>query len=304
MIIVTYILKSILKEKKMENKKIAVLLTCFNRKDKTLACLHSFYHANMPQGYEFDIYLVDDGSTDGTSEAVKEKYSDIKIILGKGNLFWAGGMRLAWRTALGKGNYYAFLLLNDDVVLFDDFLDNLVKTEEYSLLKHQKAGIYSGATIDSRSNKTTYGGYRIKTNHLIVRNELLTPTDLPQKCELTNANILWVSKESVDAICIFDERYTHGIADFDYSLRAVRKGIPVYLAPHFGGICLHDHGKPWKSSSVPLKERIAYLKSPKGIAYNEYLYYIKKHFPLFLPYSFLTLWLKAFFPFLWEKYKK
>lgn len=288
----------------MGNENIAVLLTCFNRKGVTLKCLHSFFEANKPKGYEFDVFLVDDGSTDGTSDAVRKNYPDAKIINGNGNLFWAGGMRLAWKAAMESKDYDAFLLLNDDVVLFTDFLDNLVITEEYSLTKNKKTGIYSGATVDNRTNKTTYGGYIIKSNHLIVRNKLLSPTDAPQKIELTNANILWISKETVEAIGVFDERYTHGIADFDYSMQAVKKGIPVYLAPNFGGVCLHDHGKSWKASSVPLKKRIDYLKSPKGIAYKEYLYYIKKHFPLFLPYSFVMLWMKTFFPFIWENFKK
>lgn len=288
----------------MENKNIAVLLTCFNRREKTLACLQSFSEADKLKGYTFDIFLVDDGSSDGTSEAVRVNFPDIKIIKGSGSLFWAGGMRLAWETAMKSKDYDAFLLLNDDVVLFPDFLSNLLKTEGYSLSKNKKTGIYSGATIDSRTNKTTYGGYKIKSNHLIVRSELLSPIDIPQQCELTNANILWISKETVNTIGIFDEQYTHGIADFDYSMQAVKKRIPVYLAPNFGGVCLHDHGKPWKSASVSLKDRIAYLESPKGLAYKEYLFYIKKHFPLYLPYSFIMLWLKTFFPSIWTNFKK
>ena len=288
----------------MKNKNIAVLLTCFNRKEKTLACLKSFSEADKPKGYVFDIFLVDDGSTDGTSIVVKENYPDAGIIKGDGNLFWAGGMRLAWRTALECKDYDAFLLLNDDVVLYKDFIYSLIETEKYALINDKKTGIYSGATIDNRTNITTYGGYKIKTNHLIVRSGLLSPKDIPQKCQLTNANILWISKETVDTIGIFDERYTHGIADFDYSMRAVEKKIPVYLAPNFGGICLHDHGRPWKPNNVPLKKRIAFLKSPKGLAYKEYLYYIRKHFPQFLPYSFIMLWLKTFFPTIWANLKK
>lgn len=292
------------KRRRMGDKEIAVLLTCFNRKEKTLSCLNSFIEANKPHGYIFEIYLVDDGSTDGTSEAVKDVFPEVNIFKGTGNLFWAGGMRLAWRNALEYKEYDAFLLLNDDVVLFNDFLDNLIETDKHALIKYKRSGIYSGATIDNVTNKTTYGGYKIKTNHFVVRSQLLTPKEIPQECELTNANILWISKGTVDAIGIFDERYTHGIADFDYSMRAIRKGIPVYLAPNFGGVCLHDHGKPWKTSDVPLKKRIAYLKSPKGIAYKEYLFYIRRHFPLYLPYSFMMLWLKTFFPSIWEKFKK
>lgn len=288
----------------MNDKQIAVLLTCHNRRKKTLTCLCSFFEANKPCGYKFDIYLVDDGSTDGTSDAVKKNYPDVVIIKGDGNLFWAGGMRLAWKSAIKIKEYDVFLLLNDDVVLYRDFIDNLIKTEEYSLLKNNRTGIYSGATIDSKTKKTTYGGYKIKTNHFVVKYKLLNPTDFPQKCELANANILWISKDTIDIIGIFDEQYTHGIADFDYSMQAVKNSIPVYLAPNIGGECVHDHGDSWRKRNVSLSNRIAYLKSPKGIAYKEYLYYIKKHFPMFLPYSFVMLWMKTLFPELWERFKK
>lgn len=288
----------------MKNRKVAVLLTCFNRKKKTLACLKSFFAADKPSNYSFEVFLVDDGSSDGTGEAVIKNHPEVMVIRGLGDLFWAGGMRLAWKTALNNKEYDAFLLLNDDVILYKDFIENLLTTEKVSLTKNKKTGIYSGATVDDRTSQTTYGGYKIKKNHFIVRSRLLDPLVIPQKCELTNANILWISRETVDSIGIFDERYTHGIADFDYSMTAVKKNIPVYLAPNYCGVCFHDHGSPWKSSRSSIKERIEYLKSPKGLAYSEYLYHIKKHFPLFLPYSFGMLWLKTFFPSIWEIYKK
>ena len=287
----------------MKNNEIAVLLTCHNRRDKTLACLSSFYKAEKTADYTFDIFLVDDGSTDGTSDAIKQQFPEVNIVSGSGSLFWAGGMRLAWQTAMNNKEYYAFLLLNDDVVLYNNFLDNLIISEQYALSKTGKKGMYSGATIDNSTNEVTYGGEKITTNHFIVKRQLLTPREEPQKCDLTNANILWISKETVNAIGFFDERFTHGIADFDYSLRAIKEGIPVYLAPNIGGVCLFDHGRNWKSNNSSLKERISFLKSPKGLAYNEYLYYIKKHFPLYIPYSFTMLWLKTLFPFLWDKLK-
>lgn len=65
--------------------KIAVLLTCFNRKNKTLACLKSLFGI-IPNCH---VYLVDDKSTDGTSEAIKQNFPQVKIIKGDGNLFGA-----------------------------------------------------------------------------------------------------------------------------------------------------------------------------------------------------------------------
>lgn len=288
----------------MKKVKIATLLTCHNRKDKTIACLHSFFNADISSKYDFDIFLTDDGSTDGTKKAIKNKFPTVTIIEGSGNLYWAGGMRLAWNTALKHDNYDAFLLLNDDVVLDRDFMSNLMKAEQYAINKTNKSGIYSGATIDRDTHQVTYGSSKISKNHFIVRFHLLKPNNMVQECEITNANILWVDKSVVNEIGILDSKYTHSLADYDYSLKAYKKGFPVYLAPNVCGTCEYDHGKSWKTSSTPIKTRIAYLKDPKGLAYSEYLYYVKTHFPLFLPYSFVMLWMKTLFPFIWDYLKQ
>lgn len=288
----------------MKNQQIAVLITCHSRKIKTLTCLASLFNATLPAGYDIDVYLTDDGSTDGTSEAVKAQYPSVKIIKGNGSLFWAGGMRLAWESAMDNKSYDAYLLINDDVKLKADFMSILIRTQEYSIEKTGKTGIYSGPTVDEDTGEITYGGYKIKVNHIMVKLQILSPLEFPQECEITNANVLWISKSVIDKIGIFDYRFTHGIADYDYSLRAHKKGVPVFLAPDICGVCTNDHPINWKNSDVALKDRIAYLKSPKGLAYSEYLYYIKRHFPMFLPYSFLMLWMKTFFPVFWEKFKR
>ena len=287
----------------MEPQHIAVLLTCHNRKAKTLGCLTSLYAAELPVGYDMEVYLVDDGCTDGTADAVSAQFPSVKIITGSGQLYWAGGMRLAWKTAMKVKNYDAYLLINDDVTINTGFLHHLIHTDKFSMDNYGMKGIYTGATKEKNSEKMTYGGTIIKSNHFILKTEFLKPSDSPQVCDLTNANILWVSEEVLGKIGMFDPRFTHGIADYDYSLRARKMKIPVLQAPHICGVCDDDHGHNWKPREVSLKERIAYLKSPTGLAYQEYLYYIRKHFPLYLPYSFVLLWLKVLFPSLWNKYK-
>ncbi|WP_313380238.1 glycosyltransferase family 2 protein [Proteiniphilum saccharofermentans] len=286
----------------MNKLNIAVLLTCHNRRTKTITCLESFYQANIPSGYHFDIYLTDDGSTDGTGEAVRELFPDVNVIQGDGNLFWAGGMRLTWKTAMELKSYDAYLLINDDVLLHQDFMLNLLEADAHSISETGQQGIYSGATVDE-NGQLTYGGSIITQNHLIMNAQKVAPKSHPQRCDLTNANVLWISSSVVDKIGIFDKRYTHGIADYDYSRRAIENKIPVWLAPNVCGVCTHDHGNNWKSSNKPLKERIEWMKSPKGLAYSEYMYYIRKHFPVYLPYSFIMMWMKTFFPFIWDRFK-
>ncbi len=111
----------------MKHRNIAVLLTCHNRKVKTLTCLSSLYNANIPTGYVLDIFLIDDGSTDGTAEAVMLLFPGVHMARGDGKLFWAGGMRLAWETAMEEKSYDAYLLINDDVKLYSGFFQQSAK---------------------------------------------------------------------------------------------------------------------------------------------------------------------------------
>ena len=95
-------------------KNIAVLITCYNRKQKTLDCLQRIYQQQLPEEYSLTIHITDDASTDGTPEAVRQQYPQVQLYTGTGSLFWAGGMRYTWRKAMeSKPAYY--LLLNDEV---------------------------------------------------------------------------------------------------------------------------------------------------------------------------------------------
>ena len=64
----------------------AVILTCFNRKDTTLRCLKQLYQQKTSGN--MDVFLCDDASTDGTSEAVQKQFPKVHIVRGNGNLFW------------------------------------------------------------------------------------------------------------------------------------------------------------------------------------------------------------------------
>jgi len=288
-------------------EKIAILLTCHNRKQKTIDCLISLYEVLDISKHKinFDIFLVDDGSTDGTSMEIASRYPDIYLIQGSGELYWASGMRLAWESAINKNqNYDSYLLLNDDVILLDNVLNDLLSTHQYCLDRFNKPGIYVSSTIDNSNSRLSYGGLLIKYHGIKFKTSRINPGDVPQLCSLTNANILLVTKEVVQSIGILDSKYRHQFADYDYSLTASKKGIPVLVCPGFGGICTDDHGKSWLSSDSTLEERIKYLKSPTGLAYKEHLYYLKKNFIFQFPYYFTMLWLKTMFPSLWDKFKR
>src|ERR1039457_1924637 len=103
--------------------RIAVLMTCHNRRTATLACLSSLENQINNSDFSLTTYLVDEGCTDGTAEAVAN-HPKIHIIRGDGNLYWNRGMQLAFSTAR-RDNHDGYLWLNDDVVLDQDALSRL-----------------------------------------------------------------------------------------------------------------------------------------------------------------------------------
>ena len=121
--------------------KIAVLIVCHNRKEKTIKCLQKLYAQKNIENIKFKVFLVDDGSSDGTEHAISQSFPDVVIIKGNGNLFWAGGMRIAWNSAKKK-QYDYYLWLNDDVFLYNNFLESCLKDIQTVKKQEQKKKIY------------------------------------------------------------------------------------------------------------------------------------------------------------------
>lgn len=284
----------------LTNMKIAILLTTFNRKQITLSCLRSLNRQKLPDAAQVDIFLTDDNSPDGTAQAVAFQYPEVHLLKGSGSLFWAGGMRNSWNAALpGKYDYY--LLLNDDTLLKDNAIEILLRHNMQAAANKQPPAICVGSTCDHNGN-ITYGGKAL-TSRYALQGKFIFSEDEFKPCDLGNANIMLVPALAVTRIGILSSAFTHGIADYDYTLKARKAGIDVLVAPGFLGTCIHDHDKNWKSSKVHLRDRIAFLKSPKGLAYSEYLGFIRSHFPLSYPAAFSKLWLKTLFPVLWDTFK-
>ena len=284
--------------------KIAVLLACHNRKLKTLAFLDSLVKQQSFNEFFIDIYLLDDGSTDGTAEEVKKQFPFVNILAGSGKLFWAGGMRTIWQYAVAQKPYNLFCLFNDDVILFNNALENLIR----SYTSRERDGIILiGSTLDPHTNKISYGGNRLVMHRIKAAEYSLIEPDEHKlvPCLVGNANILLVDNATVKKIGFFSKEYTHYLADFDYTYTAHKAGISVMIAPGYYGYCEFDHGANWlPSAKASIRGRIKYLYSPKGLTYREYLFFVKKNFPGSYFSAFTKLWMKTLFPVIWDKFKK
>lgn len=281
--------------------KVAALSCSYNRKEKTTAFLDSLTSQYIPETYVLDIYMLDDQSPDGTAKYVREHFPSVNVIYGSGSLFWAGGMRMLWQHVINTADYDFFILLNDDVRLFDNAIEKLLAA--YLQSKYDK-NILVGSVKNFDLSKTTYGGHKL-LNGYNGDARLVIPDEHDLKaCDLGNANIMLVDKATVDKIGILSGRYIHSFADYDYTLNAIRNGIKVWVAPGYYGYCEYDHGNPWLSSRHSIKERIAYMHSPKGLESRSYLRYIRKFFPLNYPAAVGKLWLKVFLPIIYDKFRK
>ncbi len=273
--------------------RLAILITSYNRKQKTLACLRTIFEQEDISDIQFSIYLVDDNSSDGTFEAIQSTYPTVNIFKGDGQLFWAGGMRVAWGEAVKENKFSYYLLINDDVILFKDAFKKLFN--DIKLITNN--AILVGSVMDQSTGETTYGGRRLKNNYNISSIMIIPDSKSPQPCDLGNANIMLVPAKVVERIGILSDGYTHGIADFDYTIKAKKAGIPSYISSFYNGFCVNDHD-PSRLNTTTLKQRIDHLYSVKGLSYKQYLQFIRNHFPFYLPQAWLFLWLKTIFPFL------
>lgn len=242
--------------------RISAILTCHDRKQKTMACLESFFKI-CPDA---DVYLTDDGCTDGTFEAVSKQFPKVQIIKGDGNLFWARGMYVAWKEAI-KGNYDYYLWLNDDVELYADFMQELMECEALG----GNNCIVSGLIADKESGKVIYGGSD-------AQKKLLDSNGCIQEITHMNGNVVLISKAVVDKIGIMDSKLHHDLGDVDYGLTAIENGLKVYTTRKpiaLGYTNDYCRVRKWNSS---LSKRFERLYSPLGGNPKVNFYFRKKHY--------------------------
>lgn len=243
--------------------RIAVLMTCYNRVATTLECLRNLFAAKCPEGVQFDVWLNDDGSTDGTGERCRAFFADKKnvgwqgeghVLKGSGHDYWCGGMRRAWQSAIESGmDYTGYLWLNDDTFIFEDAIEMTFENE------WRDSAVLVGATASpDGSGHTTYSG----------RNrcgEMLAPCGKCLRVWGMNGNFVWVPKTVHARLGNFPDYFTHALGDFDYGKRAIELDVAIYLLPKYVGVCDDKREKtPWMDRRVPFLRRVQNLYSPTG----------------------------------------
>jgi len=178
----------------MKTVRIAVLTTCHNRKDKTLNCLGALFSQVNINNVRLEVYLVDDSCTDGTGEAVREQYQQVNVLQSHGNLYWCGGMRVAFAEAM-KGDYDYYLWLNDDTYLYPQAIQILLETARKVREINGRDGIVVGAMCDPDTGEPTYGGLISKNRWKGFEFMRVAPSDKPKRCDTMNGNFVLIPRE-------------------------------------------------------------------------------------------------------------
>lgn len=257
----------------IKSQTIAVLLTCHNRRDITLACLERLYQ----QSIQFDAFLVDDGSSDGTAQAIAQYYPEVKILLGDGNLFWVGGMYLAFSEAL-KQDYAYYLWLNDDTILEPNALKTLLDTH-YMLVNRGKAdSIVVGSVKDPTSGKYSYGGRVYSKRKFSHTFDAVEPKKEPQECDTMQGNIVLIPHSVAVKVGNVEAAFTHQRGDLDYGLRAKKLGCSIFTAPDYLGTCPQNSvSGSWVDMSLSPYQRLKKVFGVKAFPLKEWTIFTKRH---------------------------
>lgn len=242
-----------LSEDHLSYYEIAVLVTVFNRVETTVRGLTALRRlaVELTGDCAFKIFLVDDGSTDGTGTRVRDLPLDIEVIEGTGSLYWNRGMSLAFETAQRSGlSFDAYMLYNDDIELNEEFVEFLKAFRELD-----DNGILVGAFREPVTGEISYSGFsrtgRVRPTSFIK--PTIAGTTVP--VDTFNGNLVLIPARVFEALGGLDPHYTHAYGDIDLGLRAKAIGVRSYVYGRPVGSCSRGPSLDDRIRTAAFKDR-------------------------------------------------
>ena len=143
-----------------------IIIPVHNRKALTLACLENLKINSNLQKYQ--VIVVDDGSSDRTSEEVVANYPEVIILKGDGNLWWTGAIKKGMEYAYEHGAEY-LIWLNDDCLVESHTFDDLV-----SFCRIHVDSVIGCQGVDFKDhNRINFGGKRKQWMHQDIPKQII-----------------------------------------------------------------------------------------------------------------------------------
>lgn len=220
--------KNILVKKEKINEKIYIIILNWNGYSDTIRCVASL----LQQSYKnFEILIVDNGSTDGSEAMLKKSFPNITLLQTGKNLGFAGGNNVGIGYALKEKARYV-LILNNDTLCDKNLLQTLLEAAQSS----SKVGIV-GSLIYYFDNPRRFwnssGGYFRPTrknfhSNVSIREE--SEDNKYIKVDYVSGTCMLINTSLLKRVGLIPEEYFLYYEDLDFSLAAKRAGYDIFLA--------------------------------------------------------------------------
>jgi GT2 family glycosyltransferase len=239
--------------------RLSFILVNWNTKGHILEALRSI--ADTVHDYRHEIFVVDNGSTDGSPEAIKEAFPEVRLIRNERNLGFAHAVNQA--QAQAKGSYC--VLLNSDARL----TEGAIKTLAAFMEENPDVGIAGGELMnEDGSRQNSIAPFPSLATELLNKRllRILFPRRYPGKereypapldvDSLVGACII-VRRQAIDEVGMLDEGYFFFMEETDWCLRLKKQGWRISFVPQ--ARILHLQGA--SASLAKAEARIEYYRS-------------------------------------------
>lgn len=224
-------------------KNVGIIICNYNKKEFVVGCIESLRRQTIK---DFDVYVVDNASTDGSAEYLKSKFGDeIQLICNIENLGGSGGFNTGIKEAI-KGNFEFMMLLDNDVILSEDCVENCL-----SIMNHYDDIGMLGCEILKMDYPDRIQEFGPTINYDTMNFELnhggeIDNGQLPDlfDCDYVPACAMMIRKEVVEAIGLMPQENFIYYDDITWGVRCHRAGYRVVVtslakAWHKGGAAIN-----------------------------------------------------------------
>lgn len=222
----------------------SIIIVNWNTRDLLAQCLESVY-THPPNG-DFEIFVVDNASTDGSAAMVRERFSQVRLIENAENLGFARANNIGIINSFGR----YILLLNSDTVVLPDGLSRLVAFMD----THPDAAVIGPKSLNADGTfQASYVDFPTLMSELIVitglarclRGGYYPGHSLRQSLTVREADwvggaCMLVRRTAIQEVGVLDERFSMYAEEMDWCFRMRQRGWQVYYLPdaeiiHVGG---------------------------------------------------------------------
>jgi len=230
-------------------KKVCVVILNWNGGDLTLHCLEDLRKSDWPG---LQCVIVDNGSTDGSTEAIAKAFPDAGIVQNSTNLGWAAGTNQGIAWGLARGADY-LLVLNNDTWADPAMISNLVGAASGL---HDRAAIIPKIFLGSDLSRLWFARGRVNLWTGLFSNPAYNSVDdgrfdSSPEAEYASGCCILIPKEIIRRVGGFDASFFAYVEDVEWSIRCRRAGFRIVLCPQ---------ARLWHDVSVTGKKRPAMMR--------------------------------------------